>query len=60
MSEYPITMYDVNDIKNIFKLGENRAYDLMNSNGFPSIKIGKKILVEKSSLEKWISSQASM
>ena len=49
-----IIMYNVKDIKNIFKCGLKQAYELVNSNGFPRIKIGKKILVEKKALENWI------
>jgi len=49
-----IIMYTVKDIQNIFKCGLKQAYELVNANGFPRIKIGKKILVEKKALEKWI------
>lgn len=49
-----IILYDVNDIQEIFKCGKRQSYQLIHTNGFPSIKIGKKILVEKTALEKWI------
>ena len=52
--EYPV-LYTVNDIMNIFGLGQNKAYELLHSSGFPSIKLNRKILVEKSKLEAWIS-----
>lgn len=49
-----IIMYDVNKIRDIFQFGKNNAYQLMKANGFPSIKIGGKMLVEKTALEKWL------
>lgn len=53
-NQFPI-MYDVNDIQTIFKIGRTGAYRLLSSSGFPSIKLNKKLLVEKGKLEEWIS-----
>jgi len=47
-------MYTVKNIQSIFKCSPAHAYGLVNSDGFPSIRIGKKILVERLALEKWI------
>jgi len=47
-------MYTVKDIKDIFKCGQKQAYELVNTSGFPSIRIGAKILVEKKALENWL------
>lgn len=49
-----ITMYTVDDIRKIFMIGRTKAYQLMSSNGFPTIKLNKKMLVEKNKLEEWI------
>ena len=49
-----ITMYTVKDIKRIFKCSLTQAYNLVNASGFPSIRIGGRIMVEKSALEKWL------
>jgi len=49
-----IVMYSVKDIRNIFKCSSSQAYSLVNANGFPSIRIGGKILVEKNALENWL------
>jgi hypothetical protein len=49
-----IIMYTVKDIRHIFKCGLKQAYELVNASGFPSIRIGGKILVEKSALESWL------
>lgn len=54
LEEDEIIMYNSNDIKRIFKCGTKQVYELLHTNGFPKIVIGRKLLVEKKSLEKWI------
>lgn len=49
-----IKLYTVDDIQNIFGIGRSKAYQLLSSNGFPSIRLNRKLLVEKSKLEDWI------
>lgn len=49
-----IVLYNVNDIREIFKCGRRQAYELMNSDTFPSFRINTKLLVSKIELEKWI------
>jgi hypothetical protein len=49
-----IIMYTVKEIRQIFKCSQTQAYGLVNASGFPSIKVGGKILVEKMALEKWL------
>lgn len=47
-------IYKTADIGKIFGCGKNQAYGIMNTNGFPSFRIGKKLMVEKTALEKWL------
>ena len=47
-------MYTVKDIKDIFKCSLTQAYKLTKANGFPTIRLGGKILVEKHALETWL------
>lgn len=42
------------DIQRIFSFGKNRAYELMNSSGFPTIRIGSRMYVTRAALEKWL------
>ena len=49
-----IIIYTVKDLPNIFKCSLSQAYNLVNASGFPVIRIGGKILVEKRALESWI------
>ena len=54
MENHDIIMYTVKDIQNIFRCSLSQAYELVNANGFPAIKVGRKILVEKKALENWL------
>ena len=49
-----IILYTIDDIKQIFKIGRNKALALMSSSGFPSFKINRKLYVSKTELENWI------
>lgn len=49
-----IQMLDTKDIQRIFKCSKNTAYNLMHSDGFPSIKVGRRIFVSNLSLHKWL------
>ena len=44
----------IKDTQEVFQCGKNYAYNLTKLNGFPTIKIGKKIFVPKDKLKKWI------
>ena len=48
-------LYTVQDIKRIFKCGQRQAYELVKTPGFPSFRVGTKLLVEREALMKWIS-----
>jgi len=54
MQKSDIIMYTVKEIQHIFKCSLSQAYGIVNANGFPSIKVGGKILVEKMALENWL------
>ena len=49
-----ITMYDVKDVQDIFKCSPTQAYSIVNANGFPSIRLGGKIMVERSAMINWL------
>ena len=54
MENSSIILYTAQDIQKIFRCGKRQAYELLSSKGFPSIRVGKKILTEKKALEKWL------
>lgn len=49
-----ITLYGVEEIKKIFSCSKNTAYAIMNTPGFPSFRIGRKVYVEAKELETWV------
>ena len=49
-----MAMFDTKDLAAMLKIGRDRAYDLMRSEGFPSIKIGKTYRVDEEALLQWI------
>lgn len=48
----------VSDIQKIFRIGRTSAYNLMNADGFPVIRLNKFLRVSPSALEQWINQQA--
>lgn len=50
-----IILLTPDDIQSIFKIGKNKAYELMNSDGFPSFRVNSRLYVEQSVLLKWLS-----
>lgn len=53
-SDNDIIVYTVSDIQRIMSLGRTRAYELMRSDGFPSIKLNNRIYITKKNFEKWL------
>lgn len=47
-------LYTIEDIQRIFMIGRNKALALMNSSGFPSFRLNRKMYVSKGKLEEWI------
>lgn len=38
-------------------IGRSKAYELVNSKGFPSFRIGKKVLINREGLNLWLKEQ---
>jgi len=47
----------VQDLKKLFNIGNNKAYELTYYKNFPKIKIGRKIIIPKKQLMQWIENQ---
>ncbi|EML6324224.1 helix-turn-helix domain-containing protein [Bacillus cereus] len=52
-NDYP-EILDVSDIQKILGIGRKQAYDLVHSNKFHVLQIGRRIKVSKKTLIKWI------
>lgn len=48
--------YTEEQVKEMLKLGTKQCHALMQTEGFPSIKVGREYRVLRSSLEEWASS----
>lgn len=47
-------MITVKQLQEDWKIGRNTAYKLLHIDGFPHLQIGKKILIPKEELDKWV------
>jgi len=49
--------YCVSDIQRILRIGRNSAYKLITANDFPSIQVGKRIIVPIDRFNNWVDNQ---
>lgn len=47
----------VRDLEIYLGIGRKKAYELVNSKGFPAFRIGRKVLISRDGLEKWMKEQ---
>lgn len=47
-------VYTINEFADLFKISKSMAYQLARIDGFPKIRVGKKILILKNGLEQWM------
>lgn len=48
---------EVKEMQTYVGVGRRKAYELANSKGFPSFRIGRKILISREGLERWMKEQ---
>lgn len=46
--------YNMKELATLFPIGKNNLYNMVHQENFPKIVIGKRIMVPKSGLEKWL------
>jgi excisionase family DNA binding protein len=44
----------VDDIMDYFKCGRNKAYEIINIDGFPRMQMGRRYLVYRPEFDKWV------
>ena len=44
----------IKDVQQLFHIGHNTAYSLFHTKGFPYVRVGRKYLVEKEKLYKFL------
>lgn len=52
-------VYTVEEVQAILEISRNAAYELVRSNVFHSVKIGKTYRVSKRQFDKWLESEES-
>ena len=58
LKEYPEVL-NVQDIQQILNIGRRQAYELVGSNQFPVIRIGRNIRIVKDVFIQWLYGQAT-
>lgn len=54
----PKLTYSVPEAAKILGVSASRMYEVVKIQGFPTIKVGKRLLVSAKGLERWIEEQA--
>ena len=52
-------MLSVPEVASVLGISRASAYDLVRSDGFPVIRIGKRVVIPKENLVEWINKQVS-
>lgn len=47
-------VYTVDELSHALSLGKNSTYELVNRPDFPKIRVGRKYLIPKAPLDKWL------
>lgn len=47
----------VKEFCNEYGIGINKGYEMINSSGFPMLRLGRKIIIICSKVDKWIENQ---
>lgn len=53
-------VYTVNETAKLLNIGMNKAYELIQNQQIPNVRIGRKILIPKKSLENWLSTKTDL
>lgn len=48
-----------NDLTSLLGIGRNLAYELFHREGFPSIRLNRRLLVSTEALDTWLQEQAA-
>jgi len=50
--------YSVHELAELLSIGRNAAYELIKTEGFPAIPIGRRVIIPAAPLEAWLERQA--
>ena len=57
VDQLPLTL-TANQVASVLSISRANAYKLMHSKGFPTIQIGKRIVVHRDKLMEWMNARA--
>ncbi len=57
MENKNLKLISVKEFCNEYGIGYNKGYQMVHSEGFPMLRLGKKILIIQSKVEEWLCSQ---
>ena len=57
MADLPLSLC-ASDIAEVLSISRSKAYELLNSTGFPTISIGRRMVVPRDKFLAWIDAQA--
>lgn len=52
-------VFSVDELGKALKISRPKAYELANTEGFPSIRLGKRLVIPISALELWLEKQTA-
>ncbi|MCB5397630.1 helix-turn-helix domain-containing protein [Intestinibacter bartlettii] len=44
----------VKEFSKLYNIGMNNAYKIVNTSGFPAIRVGRKIIIIRDQVDKWM------
>lgn len=53
-------VYTVTETAKLLNIGMNKAYELIQQNEIPNVRVGRKFLIPKEALEKWLTNSLSI
>jgi excisionase family DNA binding protein len=53
-------VYTVQETAEILNIGMNKAYEMIQQKQIPFVRVGRKILIPKQTLEKWLVESAGV
>lgn len=51
-------VYTVTETAQILNIGMNKAYELIQQNQIPNVRVGRKFLIPKEALVKWLANSS--
>ena len=59
MENDQVLCYDVKDLCGLLKISRPTAYELVHREDFPKVRVGRRVLIPRMGLEKWLEDQSN-